>query len=232
MRALLVANADDSDAGCVGERLRHHGASFTDCHRERPADWPDLDGHELVLLLGSDWSVYWSHVADEVAAEVALVRAARSRGVPIMGICFGAQVVAHALGGSVERAPTAEIGWYDVESDEPAIACGPWMQWHVDRFVVPPGFSEIARSPVGPQAAVAGRILTTQFHPEATESILSRWTSGAGAEELARVGTTPEALLDEARRNTAVSRVHADRLVDWFLESIAGRPLDQGAGVT
>ena len=59
MRALLIANAADADAGFVGERFRHHGFAFTECHRERPAEWAELDGHDLVLLLGSEWSVYW-----------------------------------------------------------------------------------------------------------------------------------------------------------------------------
>jgi GMP synthase-like glutamine amidotransferase len=79
MRALLIANAVDADAGFVGDRLRHHGFAFDECHREHPDEWPDLDGHDLVLLLGSEWSVYWPEVADEVAAEVALIREAQAR---------------------------------------------------------------------------------------------------------------------------------------------------------
>lgn len=227
MRALLIANSGDADPGFVGERFRHHGFAFTECHRERPDEWPALDGYDLVLHLGSEWSVYWPHLATEVAAEAALTREVHERGVPQFGICFGSQIMAHALGGTVERARTPEIGWLQVTSDRPdVIAEGPWMQWHSDCFTVPPGFEELARSVIGPQAIVGGRSAATQFHPEANEAMLVRWVSGGGAPELAAVGLTPEELLATTRASTATSRENSDVLVDWFLESIAARPLD------
>jgi GMP synthase-like glutamine amidotransferase len=219
MRALLIANAVDADAGFVGDRFRHHGFVFTECRREHPGEWPSLDGHDLVLLLGSDWSVYWPHVADEVAAETALIRDAHARGIPQFGICFGNQSMASALGGTVERAREPEVGWYDVVSDRPdVVAEGPWLQWHYDVVTVPPGADEIARSAVGPQAWQLGRSFATQFHPEATESMLARWTTGGGADELVKLGSTPEQLMADTRANTAVSREHAEHLVDWFLD--------------
>ena len=76
-----MANADDADAGFVGHHLRRHGYAFTECLRERPAEWPGLDGVDLVVLLGSEWSVYWPHVAESVGAEADLVRDAHERGI-------------------------------------------------------------------------------------------------------------------------------------------------------
>jgi GMP synthase-like glutamine amidotransferase len=223
MRALLIANALDADPGFVGARLRHHGYAFTECHREHPGEWPDLAAHDLVLLLGSEWSVYWPHVAENVAAESALIRDAHARGVPQFGICFGNQSMAHALGGTVERAPTPEIGWCDIVSDVPeVIAPGPWLQWHSDVVTVPPHAEELARSEVGPQAWRVGRSFATQFHPEATESMLVRWTYGEGAAELEMFGTSAEQMTEETRRNVAISRDQSDVLVDWFLEHVAG----------
>ena len=177
MRALLIANANDADAGFVGERFRSRGYAFDECHREHPGDWPALDGHELVVMLGSEWSVYWPEVAANVSAEVAVVHEAARRGVPLFGICFGNQVLAHALGGTVERAREPEIGWMSVDSDIPlTIAEGPWMQWHYDVVTVPGHATELARSAVGPQAWRLGRMFSTQFHPEANEAMLRRWT--------------------------------------------------------
>jgi GMP synthase-like glutamine amidotransferase len=224
MRALLIANAEDADAGFVGDRLRHHGFAFDECHREHPDEWPDLDGHDLVLLLGSEWSVYWPQVADEVAAELALIRAAQERGIPQLGICFGNQSLAAALGGTVERGRLPEIGWYDVTTDRPdVIASGPWLQWHYDVVTVPPGAEELARSAVGPQAWRLGRSLAVQFHPEATESMLARWTSGG--DELERFGTTAEAVMADTRANTLLSREQAIVLTDWFVEGCPDTPL-------
>lgn len=219
MRALVIANADDADPGIVGERFRHHGVAFSDGLREHPREWPDLAGRDLVLLLGSEWSVYWDQVADSVAAECALVNEAVDRGIPVFAICFGAQVTARALGGTVERARRPEVGWHLVESDDPAvIAPGPWLQWHFDVFSVPPGLTEVARSPSGPQAMVGRRLLATQFHPEATETMLSRWTAGESHDDLLRLGLDPEAIMAETRQQVVASRPRAEALVDWFVE--------------
>ncbi len=222
MRALLVANADDGDPGFVGHHLRRQGYAFTELLRERPAEWPAVDGADLVVLLGSEWSVYWPHVAASVDAEADLVRAAHARGVPLLGICFGGQVVAHALGGAAWRAPVGEIGWYDIDTDLPdVIAPGPWLQWHGDVVTVPPAAEELARSAVGPQAWRLGRTVCTQFHPEATETMLARWCAG-GRDELAAFGTSGDAVMAATRSNVAISRKNANRLVDWFLETVAG----------
>lgn len=218
MRALVIANADDADPGIVGERFRHHGVSFTDCLREYPARWPGLEGRDLVLLLGSDWSVYWDEVASSVVAECALVNEAVAQGVPVFAVCFGAQITARALGGTVERARRPEVGWHPIESDRPdVIGSGPWLQWHFDVFSVPPGYLEIARSPSGPQAVLGPRLLATQFHPEATETMLTRWTAG-DPDDLLRLGLDPERILADTRREVVASRPRTEALVDWFLE--------------
>jgi GMP synthase-like glutamine amidotransferase len=220
VRALLIANADDADPGYVGARLRHHGYAFTDCPRERPDDWPQLDGHDLVLILGSEWSVYWPTNAVPVAAEAALIRAAHGRGVPMFGICFGSQMLAHALGGSVQPARAPEIGWFDVVTDEPRnVAGGPWLQWHADVVTLPAAATELARSDAGPQAWRIGSTFATQFHPEATETMLDRWTA-SGGDELARNGLSRESMMTATRANIDRSRQNADRLVDWFCEHV------------
>jgi len=222
VRALLIANANDADPGFVGERFRSKGYAFSECHRETPSEWPSLDGQELVLLLGSEWSVYWPDIASSVQAEVAVIHEAARRGVPVYGICFGNQVMAHALGGTVEKAREAEIGWMDVVSDVPmVIAEGPWMQWHYDVVTVPGHATELARSLVGPQAWRLGRMFSTQFHPEATETMLRRWATGFGADELVRIGSSAEQLLATTRSAVPESRPNAERIVDWFCESVA-----------
>ena len=63
--------------------------------------------------------------------------------------------------------PTPEIGWYDVDTDQPEmVPGGPWFQWHFDRWTLPPGATEIARTANSSQAFVLGRALALQFHPE------------------------------------------------------------------
>ena len=157
MRALVVANPADRDPGLVGARLTELGWRLGEVDRERPAELPGLEGVDLVVSLGSDWSVYEPSVRSEVAAEAALLAAAHRRGVPVLGICWGAQVLAHALGGSVKPAPSPEVGWLAVRPTPGSpVPVGPWFQWHGDRFGVPPGARTLATSPLAPQAYVCG----------------------------------------------------------------------------
>ena len=223
MRALLIANSVDCDAGFTGERFRHHGYSFVECHREHPVEWPTLDGVDQIVLLGSEWSVYWDEVADKVSVELELIRAAQQQSVPIYGICYGAQAIAAALGGTVERARESEIGWYDnIVSDIPeVIPQGPWMQWHTDVVTAPPGAIELARSPIAVQAYRLGRTFATQFHPEVNEAIVTRWATD-GAETLRRRGSSTAELRAETSINIVESGPNAAQIVDWYLEHVAG----------
>ena len=82
---------------------------------------------------------------------------------------------------------------------------------------------ELARSAVGPQAWRIGRSFCTQFHPEATETMIRRWAlSEGGSAELLKHGIKPDELIDDTRRNVADSQPAADHLVDWFLDRVAG----------
>ena len=90
MRAVLIANTEDADPGFIGRSLRQRGYSFTEFLREDHQNWPTLDGFDLVVAMGSNWSTYWDHVAGPVLAEQSLLADAIARGIGILGICFGA----------------------------------------------------------------------------------------------------------------------------------------------
>ena len=114
----------------------------------------------------------------------------------MLGICFGGQLLAAALGGSVERAPTPEIGWLRVDTDDAALVpAGPWFQWHQDRWTPPARAREVARTPLASQAFVLGRSLAVQFHPELTAAQLEGWLANGGHAWLAAHGTDGEQLL-------------------------------------
>jgi GMP synthase-like glutamine amidotransferase len=216
---VVIANHNDADAGFVGDRFVERGAHVTTWHRERWETWPEhLDG-DVLLILGSDWSVYWDQVAGPVNRELAVVRAAHAAGVPVLGICFGAQIIATALGGSVRRGAPGEWGWHLVESSHAAIEPGPWLQWHGDVCEVPSNMTVLATSAVGPQAFCLGHTLALQFHPEVDTSIVARWASEG---ELETRGLDREAVLAETRTRESTARQSAGRLVDWFLAEFAG----------
>jgi GMP synthase-like glutamine amidotransferase len=219
---LLIANDDDADLGVIGRLATDAGYQFEVLSREGPAAWPGLDGVDLVLSLGSEWSVYWDHVGASVAAEAALLAAAHRAAVPVLGICFGAQIVAHALGATVSRAPFAEIGWYEIDSSFPdVVATGPWFEWHVDTFTVPLGATELARS-AGPQAFRIGRTVAVQFHPEIEEPILRRWISG-GKSALDAAGVAVDELFAATRVQVDANAERAAVLFSSFCRDVVGR---------
>lgn len=233
MRAALIANREDVDPGFVGMSLRARGYSFIEYLREDHEEWSTLDGIDLVVAMGSGWSTYWDHVAEPVRAEQALLASAMQRGIPVLGICFGAQQLSVTLGGVVTKAQSTEIGWFFVENvpetshlAPKSLTEGPWMQWHYDAFSVPAGATVLAQSPAGPQAMVCGRALGLQFHPEATESIVRTWSSGSGEEELTTNGLSIDEIMGATRANLDDAARRCDELVDWFLTDVAQRHME------
>ena len=218
MRILVLANASDDDAGFVGEALEALGAALVTVHRESQEPLPHHAGFDAIVALGSEWSVYWDHVQVAVEREANFLRDAVAADVPVLGLCFGGQILSHALGGSVERAPEPEIGWYAIESDVPdLIPHGPYVQWHSDRFVLPPGARELARSSVGPQAYTVGSAVGLQFHPEASPEVVRRWVTG-GIDELTANGGTAAGFVAESDDRRAEARERAALIVQTFLD--------------
>jgi GMP synthase-like glutamine amidotransferase len=137
----------------------------------------------------------------------------------VLGLCFGGQVLSLALGGEVRRAGAPESGWTTLETRDPAVVPpGPWFEWHLDVFSVPPGAVELARSPAGPQAFGLGPHLGLQFHPEVTPETIDRWMSEAPW-RLEAAGLDAETVRAETRERSRAAREAAYGLFDRFLEA-------------
>lgn len=221
MRVLFVQHQDDCPPGLVGERLGQLGAALEVVDARAPR-LPDPRGYDLVVPLGSDDSA-----ADEslsyLPAEWALLKGAVQAGVPVFGICFGAQLLCRVLGGAVRPAPGPEIGWLRVATEDPAVVeAGPWMVWHLDVMTPGPGSVEVARSDVGTQAFTHGPHLGVQFHPEATLASVRVWAEHYRS-SIDRLGLEPAALLSETVELAESARERAYALVDRVLAR-AGRP--------
>ena len=188
--------------------------------------FPSPAEYDAVTFYGAVWSVYDTATIPWVTDEIAYARSLISLGVPTLGICFGGQLLAAAVGGTVSRAPIPEIGWLSVATDEPGlVAAGPWLEWHFDRFSLPADVPVIARTALAAQAFVAGRTLGLQFHPEVTESVLSSWLAAGDGAQLAAVGVQPEALLEQSRTLADEAAARAHGLVQGFVRDVARRPV-------
>ncbi|MEY3625497.1 MAG: hypothetical protein RL696_878, partial [Actinomycetota bacterium] len=138
-------------------------------------------------------------------------------------ICFGGQLLARALGGSVAKGPKPELGWTYVFSDEPdLVGNGPWFQFHYDRWTLPPGAREIARTPAASQAFVYNKALALQFHPELNLGALEQWMVWDGREEVTQDGQDPDVMLAQTRAEDPAARLRTFELVDNYLSKVAG----------
>jgi GMP synthase-like glutamine amidotransferase len=188
-----------------------------------PVEFPDPRDVDVIVPMGAPWAVYDDEtIGAWIGAELDLLRAAHEGGVPVLGICFGGQALAAALGGSVHAAGDEEIGWYSLDTDQPGLVpSGPWFQWHSDRFEPPPGARVLARTALGPQAYVVGRSMGLQFHPEITGDQLAAWLDFGGRDYLASVGGDADALLAETRAVESAAAQRTRALVDAFLDQLA-----------
>ena len=233
MKALFIQHDHAGHTGAVGRRFAHHGfeideflivpeAQFFDPNVS--VTFPDLNDYDVVIPLGAPWGA-WDDacIGNWLSDEVRVIGDAVRAGKPVLGICFGAQVIARALGGDVSPAPVSEIGWTYIRSLEPELVSnGPWFQFHFDRFTVPPGARTVADNPAAPQAFVVGKTLGVQFHPELNSETLTEWFEWGGAGKVSEAGLDPEIMLQQTRDEEQAAEKRTYALVDAFLRDVAG----------
>jgi GMP synthase-like glutamine amidotransferase len=235
-QVLFIHNEHLATEGLLGEAFTECGydvATFAVVPAARvdePAGdvaFPDPTNYDVIVPLGARWPVYDDALRKTwVGAEMTMVREAAQAGVPTLGVCFGGQLLAQAFGGAVDRSATPEIGWYDVTSDDEAlIPGGRWFQWHFDRWTLPQGATEIARTANSSQAFLLGRALALQFHPEIDQDLLETWLDvDREGDEVASVGLTHDDLRSATREFEADAARRIHDLVRGFLSRVAHQP--------
>jgi GMP synthase (glutamine-hydrolysing) len=212
-----------------------HGADHTprNFRRELAADLVEYDVNEGalppdfdvdgVVITGSRSSVYWDEPwIDDLLDWTA---GAAERDLPILGICYGHQVLAEALGGRVEPMDDIEIGYREIDRtrddplfeavDDPFVA----FETHSDRVVdLPPGATLLAENDRGVQAFRHGDRWGVQFHPEYDRS---------SAETITRGKDLPDerirAVLDGIDDDNYAAACRTKRLFDNFTAHVRRR---------
>jgi GMP synthase-like glutamine amidotransferase len=235
MRALFIQHDHVSPLGPVGERFADHGYDIDTVlvvPEERfsapnvPFSFPDARDYDVIVPLGAPWGA-WDDacIGNWLLPEIDWMREAVGDDIPVLGICFGGQLIARAMGGAVAPAPKGEIGWTAIWSDRPElVGHGPWFQFHYDRWTVPPEAVEIARNPVASQAFTIRRSLAVQFHPELDAAGLKGWLDWGGDAKVAADGQDPAVMLAQTVAEQAAARQRTHALVDAFLRDVAGLP--------
>jgi GMP synthase-like glutamine amidotransferase len=221
LRALIIQHEEASPPGLVTEWLAHHGAEADELRIDVEENEADPSGYGLVISLGAEYAAFDDHLP-QVPREARLLRRAVDADVPVLGLCYGGQMLARVLGGTVYRSDVAEIGWLPLRTTDPELVTeGPWFQWHFDAFTMPPGARLVADTDVGPQAFVAGRSLGLQFHPEVTPEIMDDWVR-VYRHELDAENVDPDVILSDTARLADANRRAAWHLLERFLDRVAG----------
>jgi len=239
MRALFIEHDHISLGGPIWRSLEKHGYEIErflivpESNYDSPnitTTFPNFNEYDLLVPMGAPYGAYEDdRIGNWLLPELEKLKQAHNDGIPILGICFGGQLMARALGGSVARAPKAEVGWIEIESDDKTlIPTGPWFAYHWDSWMTPKGATEIAKTDTANQAFVMGRTLALQFHPEVDPEVLEAWLSRqSGCVEITGEGVDLDLLRKETLEQEIGSNKRAAELVDAFLRRVATAPLLQ-----
>ena len=239
MRALFIEHDHISLGGPIWRSLEKHGYEIErflivpESNYDSPnitTTFPNFNEYDLLVPMGAPYGAYEDdRIGNWLLPELEKLKQAHNDGIPILGICFGGQLMARALGGSVARAPKAEVGWIEIESDDKTlIPTGPWFAYHWDRWMTPKGATEIAKTDIANQAFVMGRTLALQFHPEVDPEVLEAWLSReSGCVEITGEGIDLDQLRKETLEQEIGSNKRAAELVDAFLRRVATASLLQ-----
>jgi GMP synthase-like glutamine amidotransferase len=219
--------------GYLGSFLSAHGCPWNsiclDTGREVPKE---LDEVAALVFMGGPGNV--NEPTDWMQQELDLIRRAAILGVPVLGICLGAQLISQALGGTVMTSESLEVGWHPVEQVEDSASCG-WFaglpprfevfQWHAHTFSIPAGAVPLLRSDCARNQAFAiGNILAMQFHLEVTpESVRELTLRFPGDMEPVSdcVQDAAAVTADLEARTTRLYRI-ADVVFERWLRSVYG----------
>jgi GMP synthase (glutamine-hydrolysing) len=214
MRVLIIKNVFTEGPGTIADYLRAEKIPFTLSDLSIGDVVPDLGSFTHLLIMGGPMAVYEMHRYPYLINEEQLINAAIRANKHVLGVCLGAQMVAHALGARVYAGGQREIGWYEIAltpdgMKDPLMSslamagksAAQVFQWHGDTFDLPAGAVRIASSDLYPNQAFrySDRVYALQFHIEVTPKIVSDWLKDEKGIDLNSVNAESNKLYEHYR---------------------------------
>lgn len=208
MTALVITHTESEDPGLIGTWLPEAGLGLEVVEPWRGDELPDtVQGHEALVVMGGPQQAYDDSSAAWIGRTKDLIRSAVAQGIPTLGVCLGAQLLAEATGGQVkpgENGPELGaklVGKRDAAGADPLFWDLPLspvvVQWHWDAVTeLPPDATLLMSSTAYPHQAfrVGDRAWGIQFHIEADAAMVARWADHNRA-ELLDLELDPDAVL-------------------------------------
>ena len=185
MRAHYLQHVPFEGLGSIEPWLEAAGYSITHTGFFQTNELPDIGDIDLLVVMGGPMSV--NDPLPWIEQELALIRMAQDKGLPVLGHCLGGQLISRALGGTVTANPVKEIGWHPVRRTAYAAAAD-WLRdipgepmlfhWHGETFSLPGGAELILENDhCAHQAFVMGNTLALQCHVEMTAAMVHEWVA-------------------------------------------------------
>ncbi|HJO55648.1 MAG TPA: type 1 glutamine amidotransferase, partial [Candidatus Scalindua sp.] len=178
MTVQIIKHIDIEGPGTIGDFLDDDGIPYNVIDVFNEESLPkSLSNTSAVIVLGGPMNVYEEDKYPFLKQEDGFLKEVIAEGLPTLGFCLGAQLIAKATGALVKKNPQKEIGWFSVSvtgdgSDDPLFqgfqeefdVC----QWHGDTFDIPEEAVRLAESELCPNQAyrVGNNIYGLQFHVE------------------------------------------------------------------
>jgi GMP synthase (glutamine-hydrolysing) len=211
VRALAIVHQPDAGPGVFAEAFAERGDQL-DSWEIAEGVGPPAEPHtyDAVLSFGGAMNAHDEQEHPWLRFEKDLLAELLGRGMPLMGVCLGAQILAAAAGATPRRASQPEIGWHEVEltpqgTEDPLLApLAPRFtafQWHSYEAPLPSGATPLARSAVCLNAFRIGEVAWgIQFHGEVSAADAEYWIADYRSDpDAVRIGIDPEALRVETR---------------------------------